>query len=68
MHHDLDVTLEEFQKTIGTNKIHLYQFMIARSKVQYVNIEDFEKYRPIHLLDIVVALTQLLENDTKLHI
>lgn len=42
--HGLDVSLEEFQKTIGTNKIHLYQFMIARNQGKAVKIEDFEKY------------------------
>jgi len=42
--HGLDVSLEEFQKSIGTNKIHLYQYMIAKSKGQNVRIEDFEKY------------------------
>ncbi len=26
----LEVSLEEFRKTIGTNKMHLYQFMLAR--------------------------------------
>ena len=26
---NLDVSLEDFEKTIGTNKIHLYQYMIA---------------------------------------
>lgn len=41
---ELDVILEDFEKTIGTNKIHLYQFMIARSKGKQVSIEDFEKY------------------------
>ena len=40
----LDVPLEEFQKTIGTNKIHLYQFMIARNQGKEVKFEDFEKY------------------------
>jgi beta-phosphoglucomutase-like phosphatase (HAD superfamily) len=40
----LDVTLEDFEKTIGTNKIHLYQYMIARSKGRDVKIRDFEKY------------------------
>jgi phosphonatase-like hydrolase len=40
----LDVSLENFEKTIGTNKIHLYQYMIARSRGKDVTIEDFEKY------------------------
>jgi phosphonatase-like hydrolase len=40
----LNVELEEFQKTIGTNKIHLYQFMLARSQGRDLSIESFEKY------------------------
>lgn len=40
----LPVTLEAFQKTIGTNKIHLYQYMIAQHKGQSVKFADFEKY------------------------
>ncbi len=42
--HGLHVPLIEFQKTIGTNKIHLYQYMIARKKGKNVKIEDFERY------------------------
>lgn len=42
--HGLDVPLVEFQKTIGTNKIHLYQFMIARSRGTEVTIAELEKY------------------------
>ena len=41
---NLDVTLEDFEKTIGTNKIHLYQFMIAKTKGHPVLIENLEKY------------------------
>ena len=40
----LKVPLEEFQKTIGTNKIHLYQFLIARERGKLLKIEDLEKY------------------------
>ncbi len=40
----IDVTLEDFQRTIGTNKIHLYQFMIARNQGKPVNFADLEKY------------------------
>lgn len=40
----LDVQLEEFQQTIGTNKIHLYQYMIARNQGKPVRFEDFETY------------------------
>ncbi|MDX2304440.1 MAG: HAD hydrolase-like protein [Microscillaceae bacterium] len=40
----LNIPLEDFQKTIGTNKIHLYQFMIARSRGQELSFENLEKY------------------------
>ena len=40
----LDVPLEEFQKTIGTNKIHLYQYLIARSRGRALDFEAFETY------------------------
>lgn len=47
---DLKVDLEDFEKTIGTNKIHLYQFMIAKSQGESVLIEHLEKYHfPEHL-------------------
>jgi phosphonatase-like hydrolase len=42
---DLPVSLEEFQRSIGTNKIHLYQYMIARSRGADVTIEQLEKKR-----------------------
>ncbi len=42
--HNLDVALGEFEKSIGTNKIHLFQYMVAKSRGQDVRIEDFEKY------------------------
>ena len=40
----LDVPVEEFQKTTGTNKIHLYQYMLARAQGKALKFEDFEKY------------------------
>lgn len=40
----LDVALEDFQKTIGTNKIHLYQFFIARARGEQLRFDDFETY------------------------
>jgi len=40
----LNVPLEDFEKTIGTNKIHLYQFMIAKSNGEEVDIAKLEKY------------------------
>ena len=47
----LDVPLEDFEKTIGTNKIHLYQYMIARSQGKDVQFEDFEKYNFPEILE-----------------
>lgn len=40
----IQASLDDFQKTIGTNKIKLYEFMIARDHGQDVLIEDLEKY------------------------
>ncbi len=45
---DLKVTLEDFKKTIGTNKIHLYEFMIAKTMGEPVVIEYLEKYNFPH--------------------
>jgi len=42
---NLPVTLEEFEQSIGTNKIHLYQYFIARNQGKNLRFEDFEKYR-----------------------
>lgn len=39
----LDATLEEITVKVGTNKIHLYQSLIARSQGRIVGIEDLEK-------------------------
>ncbi|RKX35910.1 MAG: phosphatase [Verrucomicrobia bacterium] len=40
---DLKTTPDEILLHMGTNKIHLYQFLIARSHGQDITIEDFEK-------------------------
>ncbi|MEX0326926.1 MAG: HAD hydrolase-like protein [Puniceicoccaceae bacterium] len=39
----LETTPEEILLHMGTNKIHLYQFLIARSQGKDVRFEDFEK-------------------------
>ena len=39
----LETTPEEILLHMGTNKIHLYQFLIARSQGKEVEIEDFER-------------------------
>jgi phosphonatase-like hydrolase len=44
MEFKLDATLEDFEKTIGTNKIHLYQYLIARNEGKNVRFEDLEQY------------------------
>ena len=40
---DLKTTPEEILLHMGTNKIHLYQFLIARARGRDLTIEDFEK-------------------------
>jgi len=41
----LQLPLSEFEKTIGTNKIHLYQYHIAKSQGRDINFQDFERKR-----------------------
>ena len=40
----LQTTIGDFEKTIGTNKIHLYEFMLARDFGEQVQIENLEHY------------------------
>ena len=42
---DLQTTPEEILLHMGTNKIHLYQFLIARAQGQEIDIKDFQKAR-----------------------
>lgn len=42
---ELQTTPEEILLHMGTNKIHLYQFLIARERGQEIDIRDFEKSR-----------------------
>ena len=39
----LDVTPEEILNHMGTNKIHLYQFLLARSRGNMIDFRDFER-------------------------
>jgi phosphonatase-like hydrolase len=39
----LDTTPDEILQHMGTNKIHLFQFLLARSQGKRIEIEDFEK-------------------------
>ena len=41
----LDTTPDEILLNMGTNKIHLYQFLIARSQGKKIDIADFEKIK-----------------------
>ncbi len=41
--YDIGTTPEEILLHMGTNKIHLYQFLISRSKGQDIDFKDFEK-------------------------
>jgi phosphonatase-like hydrolase len=40
---DLDTTPDEILQHMGTNKIHLYQFLISRSQGKQIEFKDFEK-------------------------
>ena len=43
--YELATTPDEILLHMGTNKIHLYQFLIARSSGREIDIRDFEKKR-----------------------
>lgn len=47
----LPTSAEEIQLHMGTNKIHLYQFLIARSRGENVDFRDFEKRQSPETLD-----------------
>ncbi len=48
----LKTTPEEILYNMGTNKIHLYQFLIARGRGKKINIEDFEKIKDLETYDL----------------
>ena len=47
----LNTTPEEILQHMGTNKIHLYQYLIAKSKGQTIDFRDFEKIQDPSTLD-----------------
>ena len=53
---DLNTTSDEILLHMGTNKIHLYQFLLARSKGKKIGIEDFEKIRDPDTYDDAVKI------------
>jgi phosphonatase-like hydrolase len=48
---DLSGTTEEILLHMGTNKIHLYQFLLARSKGKKIDVKDFEKIKDPETLE-----------------
>jgi phosphonatase-like hydrolase len=52
----LDVSVGDFEKTIGTNKIHLYQFMLARAKGHKVEITQLESLHFPEYLDEALSI------------
>ena len=50
--HNLDTTPDEILLHMGTNKIHLYQFLIARSQGQDIDFKDFEKIQDPKTYDL----------------
>ena len=45
--YELNTTPDDILLHMGTNKIHLYQFLIARSQGQDIDFKDFEKIQEI---------------------
>lgn len=62
----LDTTPEEILINMGTNKIHLYQFLIARQRGKDIDIKDFEKTKDPETLEeamkIYTHYTDLMVN------
>ena len=53
---NMDTTPEEIQLHQGMNKIHLYQYLISRSRGRKIAIEDFEKIKDPDTLDEAMAV------------
>jgi phosphonatase-like hydrolase len=45
--YEVPATLEQIMRYLGTNKIHLYQFLIAQAAGRDVQIEDFDDTRQV---------------------
>lgn len=52
----LDTTPDDILMNMGTNKIHLYQFLIARSRGKNVDITTFEKEKDPETYDEAVTI------------
>jgi phosphonatase-like hydrolase len=66
---DLKTTPDEILMNMGTNKIHLYQFLISRSRGKNLRIEDFEKIKDAEIYNeakkIFDRYTELMINHYK---
>jgi phosphonatase-like hydrolase len=52
----LTTTPEEILYNMGTNKIHLYQFLIARQMGKKIDIEDFERNKDPETLELAMKV------------
>ena len=52
----LNTTPEQILLNMGTNKIHLYQFLISRARGKKIEIEDFEKIQDPDTYDEAVKI------------
>ncbi|MEI6196510.1 MAG: HAD family hydrolase [Verrucomicrobiota bacterium] len=52
----LQTTPDEIQLHMGTNKIHLYQFLIAKARGADVNFRDFEKVQSPETLETATQI------------
>ncbi len=53
---NLKTTQEEILLNMGTNKIHLYQFLIARERGKKIDIKDFERIRDAETYDLAIQV------------
>ncbi len=61
----LEVTLDDFQQSIGTNKIHMYQYLIAKNNGMQVSLRHLEQY---HFPDFYDQAVKLFERYSKIMI
>ncbi len=54
--YELNTTPDEILLHMGTNKIHLYQFLIARSQGQDIDFRDFEKFQDAETHELAVKV------------
>jgi phosphonatase-like hydrolase len=64
--YNLQTTPDEILLNMGTNKIHLYQFLLARQKGRNIDIKDFEKIKDPETLEEAMKIynhyTELMVN------